>query len=235
MNKAVAIDGPAGAGKSTIARLVAQQIHFTYVDTGALYRAVAFAFMQYLNATSPSPTWSDLPAFTDELVERVLRMTHLELRLTQGENHIWLADCDVTEQLRTPELSALASKLSAFTQVREFLLSFQQDIANDHDVIMDGRDIGTVVLPHADVKIFLTATAEDRAKRRYEQLLEMGVVVDFEQLLAEINERDRNDTTRNIAPLKQAADAILVDTTGNTLEESIELLTNLITQRLSQG
>lgn len=219
--KSIAIDGPAGAGKSTIARKTAAELGFIYVDTGALYRTVALA----VKKAGASPE--------DEIqVVQVLKGTKVELKFVSGEQRVFLNDIDVSDEIRSPEISMMASQVSAIGKVREFLFSLQQNIAKQNDVIMDGRDIGTVVLPHADVKIFLTATAEDRAKRRYDQLLQSGTVVDFDQLLEEIKQRDYNDMHREIAPLRQAEDAILVDTTGNTLEESIQLLRQLILKKL---
>lgn len=219
--KAIAIDGPAGAGKSTIARMTASELGFIYVDTGALYRTVGYAVHLYgLSTTSESD------------IEQVLPKIKVELRFINGEQRVFLDNMDVSDKIRTPEVSMYASEVSAVPKVREYLFDLQQDIAKKNNVIMDGRDIGTVVLPDADLKIFLTATAEDRAKRRYAQLLESGTVVDFNRLLEEIKQRDYNDSHREIAPLKQAEDAILVDTTGNTLEESIALLRKLIHSKL---
>ena len=220
--KSIAIDGPAGAGKSTIARMTATELGFIYVDTGALYRTVGYAVHQYGLSTEKE---SD--------IEQVLPKIKVELRFIQGEQRVFLDDVDVSDQIRTPEVAMYASQVSAVPKVREYLFDLQRELAQKNNVIMDGRDIGTVVLPDADLKIFLTATAEDRAKRRYAQLLESGTVVDFDQLLSEIKQRDYNDSHREIAPLKQAKDAILVDTTGNTLEESIDLLRGLIRSRLS--
>lgn len=221
--RSIAIDGPAGAGKSTIARRTAAQLGFIYVDTGALYRTVALAAKE---AGVPP----DDPAQVSQLLEKI----QIQLKFVNGEQRVFLNGADVSDEIRSPEISMMASKVSQIGSVREFLFSLQQEIARQNDVIMDGRDIGTVVLPHADVKIFLTATAEDRAKRRYDQLLQSGTVVDFDQLLQEIKERDYNDMHREISPLRQADDAILVDTTGNTLEESIELLHQLILKQLQK-
>lgn len=219
--KAVAIDGPAGAGKSTIAKHIAHRLGFIYVDTGALYRAVAYFVLQH-----------DISMSDVEHLDRALSAMHLDLRFIANEQRVFLNNIDVSDQLRSTTVSMQASQISAMKSVRAFLLALQKDIAQHNNVIMDGRDIGTVILPHADVKIFLTATAEDRAKRRYRQLLQHGTQVDFQQLLTEIQQRDYNDSHRALAPLKQAPDAIVVDTTGNTLEQSIQLLTNIIQQRL---
>lgn len=219
--KAVAIDGPAGAGKSTIARKTAIELGYIYVDTGALYRTVGLA-VQKKNLTSDK---------VDEII-KLLKGIKVELKFVENEQRVMLDGEDVSKEIRTPEVSMMASEVSAIPKVREFLFDLQQEIASKNNVIMDGRDIGTVILPNADLKIFLTATAQDRAKRRYDQLLENGVVVDFDELLAEIKQRDYNDTNREIAPLKQAEDAILVDTTGNSLQESIDLLYGIIVRKL---
>lgn len=215
--KAIAIDGPAGAGKSTIARKVASELGFIYVDTGALYRTVALAVLK-----------EEIPVSDTVKVIALLDKIQVELKFIDGEQRVFLNEEDVSSEIRSPEVSMNASKVSAIPEVRSFLFDLQQNIAKNNHVIMDGRDIGTVVLPHADLKIFLTATAEDRARRRYNQFLESGTVVDFDQLLEEIKQRDYNDSHREISPLKQAEDAILVDTTGNTLEESVALLLKLI-------
>lgn len=219
--RSIAIDGPAGAGKSTIARKTAAELGFIYVDTGALYRTVALAVLQ-----------NGISATDAAAIESALSEFHIELKFQNGEQRVFLNDTDVSDEIRSPKVSMAASTVSAIPAVRQFLFDLQQEIARKNDVIMDGRDIGTVILPNADVKIFLTATAEDRAKRRYDQLLQMGTVVDFDELLEEIKQRDYNDSHRDIAPLKQAPDAILVDTTGNTLEESIALLRELILKKL---
>lgn len=221
--KAIAIDGPAGAGKSTIARKTAQNLGYIYVDTGALYRAIGLYMMRH------GVSMEDAAAITKDL-----NAIRVELRYVQGEQRVYLNEEDVSEAIRTPEASMAASSVSAVPAVRAFLLELQRDLARRNNVIMDGRDIGTVVLPNADVKIFLTATAEDRARRRHAQLLENGMSVDFNQLLEEIKQRDYNDSNRAIAPLKQAEDALLIDTSGNTLEESIELLQAVILKQLGE-
>jgi cytidylate kinase len=222
MMKAIAIDGPAGAGKSTIARKTAAELGFIYVDTGALYRTVGYAVHLHGYSTT-----------NESQIKQVLPKIRVELRFIDGEQRVFLDGEDVSDQIRTPEVSMYASEVSAVRVVREYLFDLQRDIAKHNNVIMDGRDIGTVVLPNADLKIFLTATPEDRAKRRYDQFIQSGTVVDYDQLLAEIKQRDYNDSHREIAPLKQAEDAVLVDTTGNTLEESIGVLRELIRSKLS--
>ena len=214
----IAIDGPAGAGKSSIAREVASQLGFVYVDTGALYRAIALFSTEY-------QTRKD---FLDNLEEHC----HLELKYFGGTQCIFLNDENVTEKIRTPEISMKASEVSALPEVREFLLETQKDIAREFNVIMDGRDIGTVVLPGADVKLFLTASAQDRARRRFAELQQRGQEADYETVLRDIRKRDENDIRRAAAPLRQAEDALLVDTTGNTLEESFQVLLQTIKERL---
>ncbi len=219
--RAVAIDGPAGAGKSTIARRTALEFGFIYVDTGALYRTVAYAVSK-----------NNIETNDVEKIEKLLSEIKIELKFINGEQRVFLNDVDVSDEIRSPEVSMKASEVSSITQVRQYLFSLQKDIAKNNDVIMDGRDIGTVVLPNADVKIYLTATSQDRAKRRYDQLLSQGMSVDFDNLVKEIEQRDYSDMNREISPLRKADDAILVDTTGNTLEESISLLTEIIRTNL---
>lgn len=205
----IAIDGPSGAGKSTIARRAAEHLGFLYVDTGAMYRAVALYVVNH----------GAKPDCADE-VEPLLENIKVELKLQNGEQRVLLNGEDVSDSIRTPAISMAASAVSAIPKTREFLLSLQKDIAKAHNVIMDGRDIGTVVLPDADVKIFLTAAAEERAKRRFDQLCEKGEKVDYDSILADIKERDYNDTHRETAPLKKADDAVLIDSTEMTLEEA---------------
>ncbi len=218
---AVAIDGPAGAGKSTIARAVAQAMGFIYVDTGALYRALGLYAVQ--KGVDPAD---------ERAVSALLQGARVELAFAEGEQRVFLCGEDVTGFIRTPQISMAASKVSALPAVRAFLFDLQRELAEKHDVIMDGRDIGTVVLPHAQVKIFLTASAEDRANRRYQEMLSKGQQADYQQVLADIRKRDEQDENRAVAPLKPAPDAIVVDTTGNELEQSIALLRNVIKERL---
>ena len=198
----IAIDGPAGAGKSTIARKLAGELGFYYVDTGAIYRTVAYFF----------DLWGVSPKDTDG-VNRYLDELTVEMDYDEdGKQHMFMNGMDVTDDIRTPEISMLASQVSAQKAVREMLLEMQRETARRHNVIMDGRDIGTVVLPQADVKIFLTASPEVRAQRRTAELEAKGQKVKFEKILQEIRQRDEQDTHRAIAPLKQAKDAVLVDT-----------------------
>ncbi len=220
---AIAIDGPAGAGKSTIAKKISAELGYVYVDTGALYRAIGLYAIR-----------SGVPEQTEQYVVPLLPEIRVELKFIDHIQRVFLNAEDVSEAIRQNEVSMAASNVSAIPAVREFLFALQQQIARENNVIMDGRDIGTVVLPHADIKIFLTASPEDRAKRRHLELLQKGQEVDFDTLLQEIIERDHNDSTRAIAPLKKADDAIAVDTSGNSLEESIALLTDLIKSQLQK-
>lgn len=217
----IAIDGPAGAGKSTLARRAATELGFVYVDTGALYRAVALYMLQ-----------RGIDVNNAAAVSSVLPMIDVELKYVNGEQRVYLCGENVSSVIRTPEVSMAASNVSAIAKVREFLFDLQQNIAATKNVIMDGRDIGTVVLPEAQVKIFLTASAEERAKRRYDELAAKGVSVVYEEVLADVKLRDYNDSNRPIAPLKPAADAITLDTTGFSLEESSQKLVEIIKNKL---
>lgn len=209
----IAIDGPAGAGKSTLARRLAKHLNYIYVDTGALYRALGLKLLQ--NGIQVD----DLAA-----VERILDNTALDIQFQEGEQVVLLDGTNVNGLIRTPEVSMMASACSALPVVRAFLLEMQRGLARRNDVVMDGRDIGTVVLPDATVKIFLTASAMARAERRYKELIEKGQSVELTQVLADIEQRDYQDSHREIAPLKQADDAVLVDTTEVDLEGSFDLL-----------
>lgn len=217
----IAIDGPAGAGKSTIAKRVSAQLGYIYVDTGALYRTVAL----YLSEVGAA----------DEDIESALEKAKVSLGFEDGTQHVYLNGRDVSDLIRTPEISMAASRTSAFPAVRQFLFETQQKIAHENNVIMDGRDIGTVVLPDADVKIFLTASAEERAGRRFRELSEKPDCPSYEEILRDIIERDRSDMNRKTAPLKQAEDAVLVDTTGLTLEESSAEIVNIINEKLDRS
>lgn len=218
MSIAVAIDGPAGAGKSTIARAAAHELGFIYVDTGALYRSIG------LNALRNGIDLADTKAIEDSLNGLKVELSFDD----QGAQIVLLNGEDVSSLIRTPEVSMSASKVSAVPAVRAFLLDLQRNMAKTQSVIMDGRDIGTVVLPDAEVKIFLTASPEIRAKRRYDELIDKGQDVKYEDVLADVIERDYNDSHREIAPLKPADDSTLADTSGLTLEESIDLIINII-------
>ncbi|MBQ3133897.1 MAG: (d)CMP kinase [Clostridia bacterium] len=219
---AIAIDGPSGAGKSTIAKLLAKELAFVYVDTGALYRTVGLAALRA--GVDPK----DAPA-----VEALLPTVQVELTYQDGTQKVLLNGEDVGDRIRTPEASMAASAVSAIPEVRRFLFHVQQDMALTHNVIMDGRDIGTVVLPDAQIKIFLSATAEDRAQRRYEELCQKGIATTYDEVLADMKQRDYNDSHRAAAPLRPAEDAVMIDTTGNTLEQSVELMKNLVKERLN--
>lgn len=222
--RSVAIDGPSGAGKSTLAKRLAGELHFLYVDTGAIYRTVGLCVRK--NGVDPD----DAIGVTELLPEIRIRLAYGE----DGLQRMYLNSEDVTEEIRCNEISAYASKVSAIPAVRDFLLDMQRSLARGNDVIMDGRDIGTVVLPDADLKIFLTASAEDRAGRRYRELLERGQDVELEQILKDVRERDARDINRSVAPLKQAKDAIAVDTTGKSLEESFCILLELLREHLKK-
>lgn len=217
----IAIDGPSGAGKSTIARTLAAQLGFIYVDTGAMYRAIGLYVLRA--GGDPADERFVIPCLEDITVT---------ISYQDGCQRMFLNGEDVSEEIRRPECSMAASGVSAIPEVRQFLLGQQRDIAEKQDCIMDGRDIGTVVLPDATLKIFLTASPEDRAGRRYKELTAKGFHMDFEELLDEIEKRDYNDANRATAPLRQAEDAVLVDTTGNTLEQSIAQLTALVKEKL---
>lgn len=218
---AIAIDGPAGAGKSTVARGVAKKLGFIYVDTGALYRAVGYYAIKNSVDTDDANT-----------VEEMLGSISVDIRFVDAEQHVFLNDEDVNAYIRTPEVSMMASKVSAIPCVRAFLLSLQRNLAATNNVIMDGRDIGTVVLPNADVKIFMTASPECRAKRRCIDLEKAGHKPDFAQVLAEIETRDYNDSHRAIAPLKPAEDSVIFDSTGNQLEQSVDAVIKIIREKL---
>jgi len=221
--RSVAIDGPAGAGKSTLARQAARELGFLYVDTGAIYRTVALKTVR--SGADPSD-----PAQVVPLLEG------LDIRMDygpDGEQRMFLEGEDVSSAIREHQISGLASKVSAIPEVRAFLLDFQRKLAREHDVLMDGRDIGTVVLPDADVKIFLTAAPESRARRRLLELEQKGQKTDFETILRDIVLRDEEDRNRPIAPLRQAEDAVLLDTTQLNLEQSLQALLSIIKEKIN--
>ncbi len=217
----VAIDGPAGAGKSTIAKSAAGELGFIYVDTGALYRSVAY---YCIGRGADTKDREAIAALLPEITP--------ELRFIEGAQHVFVNGEDVSDKIRTPEISMGASNVSAIPAVREFLFDLQKKIAAENNVIMDGRDIGTVVLPNAQLKIFLTASAEERASRRFKELSEKGEKVTFEEVLEDVNKRDYNDMHRDIAPLRQAEDAVLLDTTSLDLEQSKEKVIAMIKELL---
>lgn len=221
----IAIDGPSGAGKSTISRKAAEKFGFIYVDTGAIYRTIGLATK--IRGVSLDDTAA---------VIELLPTLEIELKYNDaGEQHMYLDGNDVSRDIRLPEVSMLASKVSAIPEVRAFLVDMQRGMAEKYDVIMDGRDIGTVILPNADLKIFLTADVRDRARRRYEELRAKGMEKPFDEVLAEMEKRDEQDTQRAAAPLKAADDAVLLDTSGNTLEESIDEVCRLISEKTGRA
>ena len=220
----VAIDGPAGAGKSTISRIAADKLGFVYVDTGALYRAIGW-YVRSLHRD---------PADAGQVCQS-LNGLDIALRYTAAGQRVLVNGTDVSDAIRTPEVSMAASAVSAIPAVRDFLLELQRSMAREQNVIMDGRDIGTVVLPGATLKIFLTASPEDRARRRYEELRQKGQQAAYADVLADLKQRDYQDSHRAVAPLQPAADSVLVDTTGNTLEQSVELLVSTICKKLQIG
>lgn len=217
----VAIDGPSGAGKSSMARRLAADLGYTYVDTGAMYRAIGL----YARRAGADTKNADA-------VGALLPQIQLDIRLQDGAQHILLNGEDVTEAVRAEEIGMAASDVSAHPVVRTFLLDTQRNLAASRDVLMDGRDIGTVVLPNATVKIYLTASADARARRRLAELLEKGKQTDYATVLADIEQRDYQDTHRAVAPLRQAEDAVLVDTSNIGIEESFALLKKTILEHI---
>jgi len=222
MSIAVALDGPAGAGKSSIAKRAAKALDFIYVDTGALYRTIGLAATRRGVEPVASPE-----------VETLLSQIAVDLTFNEkGEQVVLLDGEDVSGLIRTPEASMAASKISAIPAVRAYLLDLQRDMAKTHNVIMDGRDIGTVVLPDAQVKIFLTAAPEARAGRRYKELIEKGMDVRYEDILQDVNTRDYNDTHRETAPLKPAEGCVTVDTTELDFEQSVDAIISVIKEKI---
>lgn len=212
----VAIDGPAGAGKSTIAKLVAKEKGYIYVDTGAMYRGLAIHFLD--KGIQPQETQKVIEACKD---------AEVTIAYEDAVQHVYLNGKDISSRLRNEEVGNMASVTSAIPEVRKKLLELQQNLAKTQNVIMDGRDIGTCVLPHADVKVYLTASVETRAKRRYQELQEKGEDCNLEEIAHDIEERDRRDMTREIAPLKQAEDAVLVDSSDMTIAEVVKTIVDL--------
>lgn len=217
----IAIDGPAGAGKSTISRALAKQLGYVYVDTGALYRAIGYFVLS-----------KGADVHDEAAVAGLLTGIHVDLRFVDTEQRIYLNNVDISAKIRTEAVSMAASAVSALPVVRSFLLSMQREIAAKNNVVMDGRDIGSVVLPDADVKIYLTATPEDRAMRRYLQLRDKGISADYQAVLEDLIKRDYDDSHRDIAPLRLADGAVLVDTTGNELSKSIDILMEIVKEKL---
>lgn len=218
----IAIDGPAGAGKSTISKMVAKQLGFIYIDTGAMYRAVGLAALRRKKD----------PKSAQE-VESILDDLAIDIRHMGGDQQVYLDGENVSAEIRRPEVSVAASDVAVIPAVRLKLVELQRALAEKENVIMDGRDIGTYVLPNASVKVFLTASLEERARRRYEELLEKGYDGTLEAVKEDMSYRDKNDSGRDFAPLKPAEDSVIVDTTGNTLEQSVALIRQLIHERIS--
>lgn len=218
---ALAIDGPSGAGKSSIAKALAKSLGIIYVDTGAIYRTVGlYVFRQGIDSKDR---------------EKIIPLlNHINIRLAYADNaqHIYLNEEDVSDKIRTETISKYASDVSAIPEVRAFLLSLQRDMAKENSVVMDGRDIGTVVLPNAEIKVFLTASAEVRAERRYKELIAKGENVTFDSVLAAINQRDKNDSSRATAPLKAADDAIILDNSYLTAEDTLQKFSEIIESRI---
>lgn len=218
----VAIDGPAGAGKSTVAKGVAAKLGYIYVDTGALYRAIGvYALRQGVDTKD------------GESISALLPEINVELKFIDGVQYVFLNGEDVSVDIRTPDASMAASNVSAIPSVRSFLFDLQRDIARKNDCIMDGRDIGTVVLPNAQVKIFLTADPEERAMRRYKELIVKDPDIKYDDVLLDLKQRDYQDSHREIAPLKPAEDSVVYNTTGNSLEESVEKVINIIKEKIN--
>ena len=226
MNKhfTIAIDGPAGAGKSSVAQLVAAELGAIYLDTGAMYRSVGLYMLR--NGVDPKDS---------ETVAARAHEAKVDIRYVNGSQHVYLLGEDVSEAIREHEVSAAASGVSAVPLVREILVARQQEIAKEQPVVMDGRDIGTKVLPDATLKIFLTASAEERAKRRFKELSGKGTPVPYEQLLQEINQRDWDDSHRAASPLTQAEDAVYLDTSSMTKEEAADAILSLMKERMAQA
>ena len=217
----VAIDGPAGTGKGTVTKIIADRLNLIYIDTGAMYRAVALKALK--NNIKPEET---------EKIEEILKDISIKLNRINEKQQILLDGIDVTQEIRTPEVDDVVAKFAAVKQVREKMTPLQRKMKSDGNIIMEGRDIGTVVFPDADVKIYLDATVEERAKRRYKQNLENGIKCTFEEILTSIKERHILETTREIAPLKQAEDAIYVDSTELSIEEVVQKIIAIIEEKI---
>ena len=216
----IAIDGPAGAGKSTIAKKVAKELDFIYVDTGAMYRSMALYLIR-----------KGVKAEEKNKIIELLPEIHVTLAYVEGEQHVYLNKEDVSSLIRNEEVSQMTSSVSTIPEVREALLSLQRNLAKENNVLMDGRDIGTCVLPNAELKIYLTASTKVRAKRRYDEMIEKGMECNLKELEASIKERDYRDMNREIAPLKQAEDAVFLDTSDMNIEEVVSAIIRLVKER----
>lgn len=217
----ISIDGPSGAGKSTLSKEVSKRLGFVYIDTGAIYRTIGL--YSYRNGISPDNT-NDVIASLDKI--------NVNIKFINGEQHVFLNDEDVSKDIRLHIISEYTSKISAIPRVREFLLEMQRKLASVNNVIMDGRDIGTVVLPNADVKIYLTASAEVRAKRRFDELIEKGESVRYDDILSDVISRDERDMNRETSPLKIPENAIVVDTSEFSFAQSVDVLLSIIKERI---
>lgn len=216
----IAIDGPAGAGKSTIAKMVSKRLNCIYVDTGAMYRAVALFFIE-----------NGIASDDEKRIAKEIENIHVDIQFEAGNQKVLLNGKDVTEEIRAERVGNWASEISKYTVVREYLVKMQREVAAKQDVVMDGRDIGTVVLPQANVKIYLTASSKVRAMRRYNELTQKGVFCDIHDIEQGIMERDAQDMNREISPLRQAKDAILIDSSNMTIDEVVEKIVSLARER----
>ncbi|PID16650.1 cytidylate kinase [Sporosarcina sp. P34] len=219
----IAIDGPAAAGKSTIAKLVAKKLGYTYIDTGAMYRAITYKVLQ-----------NNIDLHNEEDISKLIAQTEIELQPDEHVQKVLLDGIEVTDAIRSHEVTTNVSAIAALTTVRELLVAKQQSLAAESSVVMDGRDIGTAVLPEAELKIFMTASVEERAQRRLLEEQKRGMKSDYETLKREISERDQADSEREISPLKKAEDAITIDTTGKTIEEVTNSIVECAEKRLAQ-
>ncbi len=220
----IAIDGPAGAGKSSVAKRVAQALGYRYLDTGALYRALAWKAMQ--RGLRPQDT---------RYIIEMTRETRVELQQSNGEQRVLVDGEDVTEAIRAPEVGNLASPISAIPEVREILLDWQREFGRQGGIVAEGRDTGTVVFPKAEVKIFLTASLDERARRRHKELLERGIDISFEQVKLDMEARDQRDSTRHVAPLRPAPDAVVINTDHMSLDEVVEEVLRICRARFTNG
>lgn len=218
--KSIAIDGPSGAGKSTIAKILSKQLGFIYLDTGALYRSISYKLLNM-----------NVDINNHILLEDILSTTKIDIKFINNCQKIYIDDIDISDNIRKPEISMAASKFSAIDCVRKYLFKKQVDISKKNNIIMDGRDIGTIILPNADLKIFLTADLDDRANRRYKELKKNGMNIKLEDVKRDMENRDKNDSTRKMSPLTIAEDAVVIDTTGYSLEKTLDVVSIIIKGR----